>query len=388
MRAQQGGEAGQASQINGCNLAGGTNPDASAEAKNSSALAMSAADGFYEKLSKFHESSGLSLAFDFRETSVDLYMLYKEVTERGGYHLVTKDGGWGELSPTLKSKGKILPSPTQLRKLYASLLYQFEQIYYYRSPSKVFPDSGHPGIRDDPNITGKRKHCDKYLPVMLPAVESGPATKRKCNDNSNRLSTGPESAEKKLAVQTLPKSGPDPAGKKLVMQASPKAPETRKDPNAPLGSRSAYQIFLRKECERLKKIHGESSGSHNFRDMAVDAWKSLSQIDRQPYFEESRKDKERFKRELSAYKEQKQMLETKTKSLPRSSKPVANNHKMLWPADDDYHVALQSDSDNFQVPDESAVEVAFNLMKNAQENDATFQINWDEYCGSLDIIPS
>ncbi|XP_057493394.1 high mobility group B protein 10-like [Actinidia eriantha] len=172
-------------EINGSHSAGGQNFDAGGNsAPQEIASQASLFDGFYEKLSKSFESSGLSLLFNFRETSLDLYMFYKEVTERGGFHVVTKDGKWGEVASTLNCKSSISMSPTQLHKLYAQLLYQFELTYNYRTLAKV-------------------------------VVPSGP----------------------KLATQK-----PD-------VQTSPKNNEMKKDPNAPIGSRSTYQMYLRKECD-------------------------------------------------------------------------------------------------------------------------------------------
>lgn len=70
--------------------------------------------------------------------------------------------------------------------------------------------------------------------------------------------------------------------KKLPLQKPSKVKEMRKDRDAPVGLRSAYQIFLKMECDRLKKIHGESSGGL-IRDMAIKAWGLLSNKDRQVY---------------------------------------------------------------------------------------------------------
>ncbi|XP_057464374.1 high mobility group B protein 2-like isoform X1 [Actinidia eriantha] len=170
--------------------------------------------------------------------------------------------------------------------------------------------------------TGKRKNCDNSnLSIVLFGPNDCPTKKKKCNDNSNQLSTvGPKLAAPKPDVQT-----------------SPKNKEMKKDPNAPIGSRSAYQMYLRKECDRLKKIHGETSGSHNIRNMAIDAWRCFSESDKQPYVEESRKDKERYNREMTAYKERKNMQ-----------------------PDGDYRVILQPTTEKFFAPDVSTVELAGN----------------------------
>ncbi|GFZ07233.1 hypothetical protein Acr_19g0001700 [Actinidia rufa] len=377
-------------EINGSHLTGGQNLDTGGNSSSQvNASQASLVDGFYEKLSKSFESSGLSLLFNFRETSLDLYMFYKEVTERGGFNLVTKYGKWGEIASTLHCKGSVSMSPTQLHKLYAQLLYQFELTYHYRTLAKVVKPSdmkdygsaskfngiGHPyGTENSSSCsTRKRKNCDNSnLSIVLFGPNDCPTKKKKCNDNSNQLSTVVieticfASSLQRGASHSVHSlfwiEGPKLAAPKPDVQTSPKNKEMKKDPNAPIGSRSAYQMYLRKECDRLKKIHGETSGSHNIRNMAIDAWRCFSESDKQPYVEESRKDKERYNREMTAYKERKNMQ-----------------------PDGDYRVILQPTTEKFFAPDVSTVELPGKLMKNAQPNDSLLQINWDECCGSLDI---
>lgn len=77
----------------------------------------------------------------------------------------------------------------------------------------------------------------------------------------------------------------------LLLQTPAKAKETQKSSdremkqhkNAPMGVRTSYMIFHRMECERLKIIHGKGSPGQ-IRNMANDAWKRLSEHDRQVYF--------------------------------------------------------------------------------------------------------
>lgn len=90
--------------------------------------------------------------------------------------------------------------------------------------------------------------------------------------------------EKNLSLQVLPEETI------LVLKTPSKAKETKKlsmkemkqHPNAPMGHRTAYMIFLRMECERLKMILGKGSPGQ-IKNMANDAWKRLSEHDRQVY---------------------------------------------------------------------------------------------------------
>ncbi|GFZ07228.1 hypothetical protein Acr_19g0001650 [Actinidia rufa] len=371
-------------EINGSHLTGGQNLDTGGNSSSQvNASQASLVDGFYEKLSKSFESSGLSL-------------------------LLLNMGNGVKLRLPCTAKASVSMSPTQLHKLYAQLLYQFELTYHYRTLAKVvanlqtcmfwqhsyildfiicytdmkdygsaskFNGIGHPyGTENSSSCsTRKRKNCDNSnLSIVLFGPNDCPTKKKKCNDNSNQLSTVVieticfASSLQRGASHSVHSlfwiEGPKLAAPKPDVQTSPKNKEMKKDPNAPIGSRSAYQMYLRKECDRLKKIHGETSGSHNIRNMAIDAWRCFSESDKQPYVEESRKDKERYNREMTAYKERKNMQ-----------------------PDGDYRVILQPTTEKFFAPDVSTVELPGKLMKNAQPNDSLLQINWDECCGSLDI---
>lgn len=404
-------------------------------------------DGFYEKLCKVNEPTGLSLIFNFRDTSLDLHLFYEKVTERGGYHQVTRDGSWGEVASALNIKSAVPMSPTQLQNLYASLLYQFEQTYHYRTPGKLIEASsrqatpiGHSSGNGDYSSCspGKRKHFDSSSnsSAVHYSYDDSPSKKTESNKNSGQTCTVPSTEEQKL-----------------TLQSSVKEKEMKKDPNTPLGPRTGYQIFVKIECDRLKRIHGDTS-SGQLRDMAIEAWRNLSENDKKPYVEASRKDKERSIREMAAYNQCKIQKHAKIQNLSRNKCPkvidfalapekdedyhhiiseleagnkcqnmyngttqkvidfakplqtdgdyhvtlktdagnkcqitaqeVINFAKPLQ-TDGDYHVTLEPDAETRYISDESMVELAIGMMKNARPNDPIFQMNWDEYCGSLDI---
>ncbi|XAR49257.1 hypothetical protein NMG60_11032386 [Bertholletia excelsa] len=294
-------------------------------------------DSFYERLSKLYESTGLSLLFNFRETSLDLQLFYKEVTERGGFHQVTKDGSWDDIASLLNSEGRVSLTPTELHKIYANLLYQFEQIYHYRTTSKRAAASDYSSYS-----TKKQKYVDDPKSPVVNSDMEDDSTEGNCHNKSNSVST----------------AGPGTPEQKLVKKTSPEY-DIKK-------GKTAYQIFLGKECERLKKIHGKKAEKLNLRMLAIEAWRCLSESDKQPYIEESRKDRERFKREMAAYKKHMDMLAKSSENIPSGVK-----------TDSEYHVTLQPPPENFFVPDESTVQMAFKLMKDARPSDPIFQTEWD-----------
>ncbi|XP_058744845.1 uncharacterized protein LOC131617597 [Vicia villosa] len=87
---------------------------------------------FYVKLTDLLNSSGLTLILNVRETSFNLFKFYLEVVRRGGYKQVGKQKQWGEVVSALKLEGSNAKLPSQIKKLYANLLYKFEKIYFYR----------------------------------------------------------------------------------------------------------------------------------------------------------------------------------------------------------------------------------------------------------------
>lgn len=59
--------------------------------------------------------------------------------------------------------------------------------------------------------------------------------------------------------------------------------ETKKDPDAPLKKRSAYQLFISRECDRLKNSHKGALNGENIRKLAIQSWSRLSEGDREVY---------------------------------------------------------------------------------------------------------
>uniref|UniRef100_A0A2N9EPQ6 HMG box domain-containing protein n=1 Tax=Fagus sylvatica TaxID=28930 RepID=A0A2N9EPQ6_FAGSY len=255
---------------------------------------------------------------------LDLHLFYKEVTVRGGFHHVTKYRRWDEVVFALKLEANHVKFRTQLQILYALLLFKFEQTYFYREPAKAAkaPDCS----------AMKRKNGDNFFD--LTEIEDDVEMKKMCKGITFPMFAGPRIAEPKLSPQT-------PSKKKETKRRPPsKKKETKRRPGATRGLRTAYNIFLKEECARLRTVHGKSLQGQNIREMAVDAWRCLPESKRQPYIEESKKERERVVKQKAALKDQQNMQNTKTQETC---------------LDDDYHVTLETNVEKFHVPDESTV---------------------------------
>ncbi|KAJ8572790.1 hypothetical protein K7X08_009301 [Anisodus acutangulus] len=334
-------------------------------------------DSFYEKLNKLNESSGLSIVFNLRQTTLDLHLFYEEVIKRGGFNQVTMDAKWGEVACTLHVKSNITMFPTQLQKVYENLLLQFEQLYYYRSrekgtmqppsqvsdaarlePVKDYNLSLGSGDRSD-DSTGKRKFCDRSSPVVTLRSDDrdGPIKKKKYKNDCCLVSTvGPET---------------------LKSQTSSTNTYLKKDRRAPVRTRSSYQIYLKLECERIKKVHGESYGAKKLRDMVIDSWRTLSENDKEPYIEASKLDKERYNREMAAYKQPKNKETAKDENLHHNgSAPSMINFGAPSGIDNGYYVTSQADTGSNIVPDASFIESTVQILKNTKPGEPIFQMDW------------
>lgn len=92
---------------------------------------------FLDKLHNFHSSFGSKFKVPtIGGTPLDLHRLFVEVTSRGGIEKVVKDRKWKEVTMIFKYPSAITSASFVLRKYYQSLLYHFEQVYYFRKKTR------------------------------------------------------------------------------------------------------------------------------------------------------------------------------------------------------------------------------------------------------------
>lgn len=92
-------------------------------------------DLFLDKLRNFHSSFGTNFSLpSIRGTPLDLHRLFVEVTSRGGLDQVVRDRKWQEVISAVE-----LPVNWSfvLRKHYMSLLYHFEQEYFFKKSGQT-----------------------------------------------------------------------------------------------------------------------------------------------------------------------------------------------------------------------------------------------------------
>ncbi|KAF4389760.1 hypothetical protein CsatB_030470 [Cannabis sativa] len=307
---------------------------------NGSTMKFSVCDGkhllensesFYKKLYEMYESSGLNLVLNVRETLLNLHVFYKEVVQRGGFYQVTKNKKWEEVAVALKIDGLKMKFPAQLQQVYALFLFQFEQIYSYRAPEKAAADPGHAFYHGNCSVM-KRKSADSLCLAQSDEEDDVPVEKKILIRKSNSVCR-----EHKLTPHT-------PKVKETVVV---KKTKKKLSPGRNRNIRTAYQIFIREECDRLKKTRGVRQRGQSFRSMADDAWRHLTESERQPYIEESNRDREKYSQPLEA--------DSAVHNNDMENKETAHNN-----LDGDYHV--QAEFGKPQVHDQGAVEFGNPLL--------------------------
>ncbi|KAL1815855.1 high mobility group B protein 10 [Daucus carota subsp. sativus] len=99
---------------------------------------------FREKLEKFHQFKRTKIKIPtIGGRPLDLHRLFVEVTGRGGMDKVINDRKWKEVFQGFNCPTTITGASYALRSHYQSLLYDFEQVYYFRNsaPSVIDNDS-------------------------------------------------------------------------------------------------------------------------------------------------------------------------------------------------------------------------------------------------------
>ncbi|KAK6161764.1 hypothetical protein DH2020_005145 [Rehmannia glutinosa] len=91
-------------------------------------------DLFMDTLKKLHVSMGTKFMIPIvGGRDLDLHRLFVEVTSRGGIAKVLKDKKWKEVTSVFSFPSSATNASFILRKYYVSLLYHYEQIYFFKA---------------------------------------------------------------------------------------------------------------------------------------------------------------------------------------------------------------------------------------------------------------
>ncbi|KAL2653755.1 hypothetical protein R1flu_021883 [Riccia fluitans] len=297
---------------------------------------------FYDTFYKLHEALRTRVNIPkMGGKDLNVHLLYKEVTARGGLQQVIRDRKWKEITGAFEFPRTTTSASYVFRKYYINLLHHYEQVYKCgakgplipppvalpgSSPS-VTPGGATPMGVHDPVRRRTRKRKIQMQP--MPQVDPSEAVGTMCKGTiEGKLDYGylvtvvvggekvkgilyhvPAGAKVPTQFTNLPgllASVSQDAAKTSVETSSRrkrrrKDEMPKKDPNAPRPNRTGYNFFFAEQRQRLKALHPDKD--RDISRMIGEAWNSLSEEQKTPYQERGVKDKERFKREMRDYRE-------------------------------------------------------------------------------------
>ncbi|XP_016704769.1 high mobility group B protein 10 isoform X3 [Gossypium hirsutum] len=238
-------------------------------------------DLFWEKLKAFH----ISLGFKFKVPVVggkalDLHQLFVEVTSRGGLEKVIKDHKWKEVIVGFRFPTTITSASFVLRKYYLSLLYHFEQVYYFR---KQLSSVSTPGIASESLVTGSANAMEDASTNQLTAV-----VRLGSDQFKGVLYHIPQMHQLSQSSNT---SDVPPRRRKRSRLAQ--------DPSRPKSNRSGYNHFYAEHYAQLKPMY---YGEEKVISKKIgNLWSNLTEAEKQVYQEKGMKD-ERYGTEMLEYR--------------------------------------------------------------------------------------
>ncbi|KAE8733486.1 High mobility group B protein 10 [Hibiscus syriacus] len=266
-------------------------------------------DLFWEKLKAFHKSLGLKFKVPVvGGKDLDLHQLFVEVTSRGGLEKVIKDRRWKEVIMAFRFPTTITSASFVLRKYYLSLLYQFEQVYYFR---KQVSSVSTPGSASGSLVTGSANSREDASPNQLAAVgtqelQIGSSVTGIIDgkfDNGYLVTVRVGSDQFKGVLYHIPQ----------MLQLSQSSntldvpPLRRKrsrlalqDPSRPKPNRSGYNVFFSEHYDGIKpSYYGEEKVIN---EKIGNLESNLTEAEKQVYQEKGTKDDERYRTEMLQYR--------------------------------------------------------------------------------------
>ncbi|XP_075505637.1 high mobility group B protein 10-like isoform X2 [Primulina tabacum] len=238
---------------------------------------------------------------------LDLHQLFVEVTSRGGIEKVLRDRRWKEITGAFKFPSSITSASFVLRKYYLSLLYHFEQVYYFRKEEPSITESVSTNGSGSPLPCGVDDAAyDQFS--ESPELEDGMLVNGTIDgkfDDGYLVSVHLGSEELKGVIYHTPVA----PTKSLSVSSSVLSPayHSRKKhnhqvraPGQPKRNRSGYTFFFEEQYHRLQPLYqGRERGISK---KIGQSWSRLSETEKQVYQDMGLRDKERYQAEMLDYK--------------------------------------------------------------------------------------
>ncbi|CAI9763854.1 unnamed protein product [Fraxinus pennsylvanica] len=244
---------------------------------------------FSSTLRTFHYAMGTKFMIPvIGGKDLNLHVLYIEVTKRGGYDQVVTDKKWREISVFFDFSPTTTSASYALRKHYFTLLFGYEQAYFFRHQRPVIDPSGHSTFQAIGTIEGKFD-CGYLISVkhgeeILNGVLYHPGSSSTSMQHRNTVT---------VATQLHDEHGKGRQRRRRRRRGG--------DSGRPKPNRSGYNFFFAEKHSILKSLY--PNREREFTKMIAESWNKLTPEERIVYQNHGLKDKERYHKEMVEYKE-------------------------------------------------------------------------------------
>ncbi|ESW08127.1 hypothetical protein PHAVU_009G020700 [Phaseolus vulgaris] len=291
---------------------------------------------FWDTLKRFHFLMGTKFMIPvIGGKELDLHVLYVEVTRRSGYEKVVAEKKWREVGSVFKFSSTTTSASFVLKKHYFSLLYHYEQVHFFKARGCVYTPSTDASSGNSPSWRPELAIVE-YSPKPLNSSPESRAEETSCLSGNGTIEGKFECGylvsvklgsevlrgvlyhpEKMVALPTIPPQHENaivPFKSKAHRSGRRRRNKRRWDPNYPKPNRSGYNFFFAEKHYSLKALY--PNREREFTKMIGQSWNSLNPEERMVYQNIGLRDKERYKRELTEYKEKMKLRQTPEVGLP------------------------------------------------------------------------
>ncbi|XP_073102990.1 high mobility group B protein 9-like [Elaeis guineensis] len=287
---------------------------------------------FMDSLRRLHSSMGTKFSTPvLGGKEIDLHLLYKEVTQRGGLDKVILEKRWRDVITTFSFPPTTTSASYVLRKYYLSLLHHYEQVYFFGAQGPPIPPAAS-------TLTKTQK-----IKVERALVSSDSTVKK---PRSQKISRQPQLPGKescsfpvtgsihgkfeygylvtvKIGSETLHGvlyhvKQPGEASSSTPLLSSLNAAATNatltedrrrqkrkrrgSNPAHPKPNRSAYNFYFAEQHSKLKALYPQREKEYS--KMIGESWSRLTEEEKKVYQARRDEDRERYMREMEYMEKQ------------------------------------------------------------------------------------
>ncbi|KAJ1385815.1 High mobility group box domain [Sesbania bispinosa] len=315
---------------------------------------------------------------------LDLHRLFVEVTSRGGIGKIIRERKWKDVTSVFNFPSTATNASFVLRKYYASLLFHYEQIYFFKARE------WNPNTSDALQSQSAMQVPVPKMQILQPSPEIQPAVSQQSNVNATKLpeATATSSAGSQVmgvidgkfesgylvtvtigteklkgVLYQAPQNPVLPASHHSGLASNNNASTSlgvhrrrrrkkseikRRDPAHPKPNRSGYNFFFAEQHARLKPLH--QGKDREISRMIGELWNKLKESEKAVYQEKAMKDKERYRAEMEDYREKLKMGQVISDAVPLQQRLPDPDVEML-----DADIKLDEvEGDSLQTPEESS----------------------------------